>query len=108
MKQDDISDSGQAVALRYDGRGAPRVSAKGDGELARRILAVAEANDIPIYRDQALSRLLSQVELDMEIPLALYVAVAEVISFAYHLKDKVPPPVRKRRPGSTYEHGTHD
>lgn len=81
-----------AVSLRYEGDGAPRVTAKGEGDIARRILEVATEYDIPIYRDGQLSRLLSQVELDEEIPASLYVAVAEIIAFAYALKDRVPAP----------------
>ncbi len=79
-----------AVSLHYDGKNAPIVSAKGEGELARQILSIATEHDIPIYRNQQLIQLLSQVELDTEIPRELYIAVAEIIAFAYRLKDKSP------------------
>lgn len=79
-----------AVSLHYDGRHAPTVSAKGEGEVARRILEIATANDIPIYQNSALLQCLSRVDLDSEIPPELYVAAAEVIAFAYRLKDRSP------------------
>lgn len=79
-----------AVSLHYDGDTAPTVSAKGEGELAQRILEIATEADIPIYQDKQLAMLLSCVDLDTEIPPALYVAVAEIIAFAYRLKDRVP------------------
>ncbi len=84
-----------AVSLQYDGSTAPTVSAKGEGEVAKQILLLATEHDIPIYRNPQLIQLLSQVELDEEIPRELYVAVAEIIAFAYRLKDKTPEPVEK-------------
>ena len=82
--------SDQAVALVYDHVSAPRVTARGNNELAQRILAVAREHDIPIKEEPELVQLLSQVALDDEIPEMLYVAVSEVLSFAYMLKAKVP------------------
>ncbi|WP_373090457.1 EscU/YscU/HrcU family type III secretion system export apparatus switch protein [Zhongshania sp.] len=79
-----------AVSLHYDGRSAPTVSAKGEGELARQILVIATEHDIPIYRNPQLLQLLSHVELESEIPRELYIAVAEIIAFAYRLKNKTP------------------
>lgn len=79
-----------AVALSYGGTGAPRVTAKGQGELARRIVALAERNGIPLRQDPELTALLARVPLDSEIPEELYVAVAEVIAFAYRLSDEWP------------------
>ncbi len=77
-----------AVALRYDGKGAPRVAAKGEGEVAERILAIAREHGIPLREDADLLRLLSRIDLGEEIPASLYVAVAEVIAFAYRLSGK--------------------
>jgi len=84
-------DMDQAVALSYTGEGAPQVTAKGRGELARRIVALAEKNGIPLKQDAELTALLAQVPLDREIPEELYVAVAEVIAFAYRLSGEWPP-----------------
>lgn len=80
-----------AVALHYDGRGAPRVTAKGHGAIAERILELARENDVPIQQDGELNLLLSKVELGDEIPRELYVAVAQVIAFAYQLSGRQPP-----------------
>jgi len=77
-----------AVALRWDGDGAPRVTAKGRGEVAERILALAREHQVPLREDRALVAVLSKVELDRQIPPALYKAVAEVIAFAYALQGK--------------------
>ena len=77
-----------AVALRWDGEGAPRVTAKGRGEVAERILALARDHQVPLREDQALVAVLSKVDLDQQIPPGLYKAVAEVIAFAYALQGR--------------------
>ncbi len=81
----------KAVALRYDGQGAPRVTAKGQGFVAEEILARARAHDIPLHADAALVTLLSRLDLGEEIPETLYRAVAQVLAFAYLLSGKPPP-----------------
>lgn len=82
----------EAVALKYDGRGAPRVTAKGRGKVAEHILELAAEAGVPVREDPELTLLLAQVELGDEIPPELYVAVAQVIAFAYRLSGKEPPP----------------
>ncbi len=78
-----------AIALNYDNKTtAPTVSAKGKGVTADAILQCAEEHDIPIKEDPELVQLLSNVELGETIPENLYLAVAEVLAFAYHLKDQ--------------------
>jgi len=79
-----------AVALKYDGQHAPTVTAKGSGQLAQEIIDLANANDIPLDNNPELVKILSSIPLGEEIPEALYIAVAEVIAFAYLLSDKVP------------------
>lgn len=79
-----------AIALNYDGENAPRLTAKGRGELAQRILELAEAHDVPLHADRELAALLAQIPLGEEIPEALYRAVAEVIAFAYLISGKRP------------------
>lgn len=81
----------RAVALRYDGKTAPRVTAKGAGEVADNILAVAREHGIPLYENAPLAELLARLDLGAEIPAALYTAVAEVIAFAYLVSGKAPP-----------------
>ena len=80
-----------AVALNYDGKGAPRVTAKGKGHIAEEILAVAREHNIPLHEDPNLVRLLAQLDLGDEIPRELYLAVAKVIAFAYMMKGKTFP-----------------
>lgn len=79
-----------AVALHYDGENAPRITAKGQGDLADQILAIAKAHGIPLHEDRDLICLLSKLELGDEIPALLYVAIAEIIAFAYLMTGKVP------------------
>ncbi len=77
----------KAAALRYDTQkeNAPRLVAKGEGKTAENIIKIAELNDLPIKKDEDLIELLSKVELDKEVPDALYKAVAEVFSFVYKI-----------------------
>jgi flagellar biosynthetic protein FlhB len=78
-----------AVALRYrsDEMGAPRVVAKGAGELAARIKDAARAAGVPIVERRALARALFRaVKVGAEIPPALYRAVAEILAFVYAVR----------------------
>lgn len=72
-----------AVALEYEkgSRQAPRVVAKGRGLIADQIVALADQNAVVVEANPALARALSGVELDAEIPVELFEAVAEVIGF---------------------------
>ena len=79
------TESKLAVALQYDRKGAPRVTAKGKGAIGRKIIEVAKANDIPIEENEVLAGALSNVELGEEIPVDLYKAVAEVLVFVLKL-----------------------
>ncbi|MDI1231657.1 MAG: EscU/YscU/HrcU family type III secretion system export apparatus switch protein [Methylobacter sp.] len=79
-----------AVALKYDGKNAPKVVAKGSGLTADQILAIAKEHGIPLQTEPELARILAQIPLGDEIPNELYVAVAEVIAFAYFLSGKTP------------------
>lgn len=83
-----------AVALEYDGINAPTITAKGRGELAESIITIAKAHDVLLHQDEALSALLSQLELGDHIPRTLYVSIAKIIAFAYLLEGKQP--LRKR------------
>ncbi len=78
-----------AVALRYrEGTGgAPVVVAKGAGLIAAQIRQVAGDNKVPLLQLPPLARALyHNVELDQEIPVALYSAVAEVLAWVYRLR----------------------
>lgn len=78
----------RAIALQYDGLGAPRLTAKGQAQVAERILELAEENDVPLYEDAELAAALAHLELGDEIPELLYMAIAEVLAFVYDLKGK--------------------
>lgn len=79
-----------AIALKYDGENAPTITAKGRGEIAQEIIELALNSDVPLDNNPELVKLLSSIPIGDSIPEALYVAVAEVIAFAYLLSDKVP------------------
>lgn len=75
----------RAAALRYERPTdrAPRVVARGEGLIAERILALAREHEIPIHEDRALVQVLAKLDVDAEIPLEVYQAVAEVLAFLY-------------------------
>ncbi len=82
-----------AVALRYRPAemAAPRVVAKGAGELAQRIKDAARRAGVPIVERRALARALYRtVEVGAEIPPALYRAVAEILAYLYSLRGVAP------------------
>ncbi|SEJ08626.1 flagellar biosynthesis protein FlhB [Frateuria terrea] len=89
-----------AVALKYDenGNGAPRVIAKGVDVLAQQIRLVAGGHRIPMVEAPPLARALyATTSLGREIPVSLYVAVAQVLAYVYQLKQATargdePPP----------------
>lgn len=87
----DIKDR-KAVALKYDmGKDrAPRVTAKGKGYLAEKIIEVAQEHGVPLYEDRELSQVLEALDLDTEIPNELFQAVAEVLAFIYRMNKKLP------------------
>lgn len=76
-----------AVALAYkSGMGAPKVLAKGMGEIALKIREVGAAHGVPMLEAPPLARALYRhTDLDQEIPAALYAAVAEVLAYVYQL-----------------------
>lgn len=80
-----------AVALHYNGNGAPRVVAKGGGHLAERIMETAREHKVPLEEDAALAATLSRLDLGAEVPRELYVAVAHVLAFAWAVTGKSKP-----------------
>lgn len=77
-----------AVALHYNGNGAPRVVAKGGGVVAGKIIETAREHRIPLEEDAALATALSRLDLGKEVPRELYVAVANVLAFAWAIAGK--------------------
>ncbi|KTD44669.1 EscU/YscU/HrcU family type III secretion system export apparatus switch protein [Legionella quateirensis] len=78
----------RAVALRYDGTSAPRVTAKGEGYIARQIIATAKEHGIPLEQNEELTSLLANVHINEEIPKDLYAAVAQILAFLYYVDEK--------------------
>lgn len=75
-----------AVAIAYmTGDTAPRVVAKGRGLIAQEIIKRAREHGVYVHESKELVALLMQVELDKEIPPALYRAIAELLAWLYHL-----------------------
>lgn len=86
-----------AVALHYNGNGAPRVVAKGGGHVAEKILEMAREHKVPLQEDAALAATLSRIELGREIPRELFVAVAHVLAFAWAVAGKRGVPVDDKK-----------
>jgi flagellar biosynthesis protein FlhB len=79
-----------AVALKYEPqRGAPRVVAKGSGEMATRLRARAEECRVPMVQDIPLARALhGSCDIGQEVPAQLFTAVARVLAFVMHLSSR--------------------
>jgi flagellar biosynthesis protein len=81
----------KAVALKYE-RGkdaAPKVTAKGTGLIAEKILEIAEKEGIPVTEDPDLVTALARLDFYDQIPPELYRAVAEILAFAYSINNKM-------------------
>jgi flagellar biosynthetic protein FlhB len=76
-----------AVALKYDpAKGAPRVVAKGAGEVAAKLREIAAEARVPMVQDIPLARALhASCDLGQEVPAQLFTAVARVLAFVMHL-----------------------
>jgi flagellar biosynthesis protein len=83
--------SPKAVALKYDRKKdkAPRVIAKGRGNIAEKIIDIAKEHNVPLYEDKNLIQVLEALDLETDIPSELYRAVAEVLAFIYRLNGKL-------------------
>jgi flagellar biosynthesis protein len=80
----------KAVALRYVPAldRAPKVTAKGSGLLAQKIIELAQKHGIPIKEDPVLIQVLSQLDFYQEIPPSIYVVVAEILAFVYSVNNR--------------------
>ena len=90
MKEKEKKSLKKAVSLQYDSarQEAPVITAKGQGIIAEKIIEIAKKNHLPIKDDPDLIEILSQLELDEQIPPAVYQVVAEVFAFIYHLNTR--------------------
>ena len=90
--------TGRAVALRYGpGAGAPVIVASGMGYLAEKIVEVASENGVPIYEDNSLATVLSQMELGREVPEELYKAIVEIYVYFLNFDPEDPETYRRER-----------
>ncbi len=76
-----------AAAIQYDPEkdAAPRVTAKGKGYVADKIIELAKKHGIPVKNDPGLVEILSRLDIDEQIPVEVYRAVAEILAFVYSL-----------------------
>lgn len=93
----------KAVALQYGaGDAAPVVVASGMGYMAEKIVEVASESGVPVYEDDSLATVLTQLRLGQEIPEELYQAIVEI--YLYFLK--FDPNQREDRSEAGKEKGT--
>lgn len=78
-----------ASALKYEkGESVPTLIASGQGEIADKIIELAEEAGIPVRHDPILAGALSTLQLGSEVPPELYIAVAEALIWAWRLDQK--------------------
>ena len=101
MASDATTRRQHAVALAYGaGDPAPKVVAKGQGLVAEQIMRRAQDAGVFVHESKELVQLLMGVDLDREIPPALYRAIAELLAWLYHIESakklgtpmSIPPP----------------
>ncbi|MEK9628464.1 MAG: EscU/YscU/HrcU family type III secretion system export apparatus switch protein [Nitrospinota bacterium] len=85
--EENLSSKKSALSLKYDKgiSSAPKVTAKGQGWVAEKIIKMARENNIPIREDKDLLNLLSEVDVGQEVPESLYKVVAELLAWVYQL-----------------------
>ncbi|MBE9487249.1 MAG: EscU/YscU/HrcU family type III secretion system export apparatus switch protein [Chloroflexi bacterium] len=83
----------QAVALQYDHQvgSSPKVTASGQGQIARKIIEMAELAGVDIVQDPDLLEVLGRVPIGEEIPPELVQAVAEILAFIYRVNGRYAP-----------------
>jgi flagellar biosynthesis protein len=80
----------KAVAMKYKAYedNAPKVIAKGSGEIAKKIIEKAKEFDISIFQNPELTDMLMNVEIDEEVPAELYKAVVEIFIWLHKTEQK--------------------
>jgi flagellar biosynthesis protein len=70
----------KAVALTYDEnkQASPVIVASGIGYMAEKMIEIAKENGVPVYEDNSLATMLTQLELGAEIPEELYQAIVDI------------------------------
>lgn len=93
MNKQKSSKPRSAVGIKYQAENkqqAPKVIAKGFGDLAEEIIALARQSGVLIHEDEHLAGFLNQLDLGQDIPRELYQVIAELIAFSYVLQGKFP------------------
>lgn len=88
----DHSASTVAAALAWEPQrdAAPKVVAAGQGAIAEQILHVARKNGVPVRQDADLAQLLAAIDIDSEIPVEAFAAVAEILAYLYRANGAMP------------------
>ena len=84
-----------ALKYRSESNRAPEVTAIGRGGIAEKIIALAKEHHIYIHNDPDLIEILSQLDLNDEIPPDVYTVVAELLAFVYSLNEKAAGSVKR-------------
>ena len=88
MKQNQTKNLAISLKYSWGSNHAPRVTAKGQGWVAEKIIAMAEQQNIPIRKDKDLVALLEKIDVGREIPESLYKLVAELLAWVYQLNNE--------------------
>ena len=98
--------SKKAVALQYEaGNNAPVIVASGMGYMAEKIVEVAADSGVPIYEDNSLATILTQLKLGQEVPEELYKAIVEIYVYFLHFDPNKPKESGKPASGPAPEKG---
>lgn len=91
MAKSPVEQAREAIALAYGQTdAAPRVVAKGRGFIAEQIIAKARENGVYVHESPEMVALLTQVDIDQQIPPELYLAVAELLAWLYGIEHPNP------------------
>ncbi|MDE0849003.1 MAG: EscU/YscU/HrcU family type III secretion system export apparatus switch protein [Nitrospinaceae bacterium] len=88
MKQNQTKNLAISLKYSWGSNHAPKVTAKGQGWVAEKIIAMAEQQNIPIRKDKDLVALLEKIDVGREIPESLYKLVAELLAWVYQLNNE--------------------
>lgn len=96
MSESKKTRSKKAVALSYDenSQAAPVIVASGCGYMAEKIVEIANENGVPVYEDNSLATVLTQLDLGTQIPEELYQAVVDIYAYFLHFVPGKPKPER--------------
>ena len=97
-KHGEKANSPIAVAIEHRPIGPaslPKIVASGKGCIAERILEIAFAEGVRVREDADLAEMLAAADIDTEIPVEAFIAVAEILRYVYAANDIKPQEVSK-------------